>query len=266
MGKSIGVTLANGEHYKSLNKLCEHYKISKKTIVARTKQGMTIDEAINTTRDQIEYKGVMYKSKTALAEAFGLTYGQLKSRLARMSLDEALHYKAKELNTYNIVGNDGVGRNIKETCDELGVSQQRIYYIARRMGISPIEVIERGMYHKVQHQERYVIVCMLGEFSSIAKLAKVCNLQEATLTQRIKSGVDIDVALVIPVVKSKEYRLKPLFCGLNGKAYYTTTWSSKPVTARQIVEHYRPDLLEAYDKANPTGEYNPYNKGGKPDG
>ena len=45
--------------------------------------------------------------------------------------------------------------------------------------------------------------------------------------------------------------------GLDGKAYYKVQWSQDLVTARQIVEYYRPDLIKAYDKNNPTGKWNP---------
>ena len=49
-------------------------------------------------------------------------------------------------------------------------------------------------------------------------------------------------------------------CGLDGRAYYLVPWSARPVTTREIVSHYRPDLLAAYDASNPTGKYKPYNR------
>ena len=49
-------------------------------------------------------------------------------------------------------------------------------------------------------------------------------------------------------------------CGFDGRAYYNVSWSDRPVTTREIVSHCRPDLLAAYDAANPTGEYRPFSK------
>lgn len=60
------------------------------------------------------------------------------------------------------------------------------------------------------------------------------------------------------VLVSSDFLSRVSFIGLNNKAYYDFPWSSSPVTAREVVAHYRPDLLGAYDAANPTGEYRPF--------
>ena len=54
-----------------------------------------------------------------------------------------------------------------------------------------------------------------------------------------------------------------VYIGLDGKARYKLRWSEDPQTAREVVEYYRPDLLDNYDRYNPTGEYKLYNEGDK---
>ena len=79
------------------------------------------------------------------------------------------------------------------------------------------------------------------------------DIGENLLCDRLKSGIEMCVALV---VKNDDVELQ--FIGLDGKARYKVTWSENPQTARQVIEHYRPDLLSAYDRHNPTGKYERY--------
>lgn len=91
------------------------------------------------------------------------------------------------------------------------------------------------------------------DYPSIRNAAVAFNLPESTLRRRLARGVDTEIALIAPV---NNCRLA--FIGLNNKAYHRAKWCKLDyATSRQIVEHYRPDLLAAYDAANPTGEYSP---------
>ena len=99
-------------------------------------------------------------------------------------------------------------------------------------------------------------------YPSIRKAAAAFGIPESTLRNRLKNYWDIEVALIVSTDK-----VTLRFMGLDGQAYYKTPWAGKnldgwpnPQTARQIIEHYRPDLLDAYDKSNPTGQYHPYKK------
>lgn len=102
-------------------------------------------------------------------------------------------------------------------------------------------------------------------YPSIRKAAAAFGIPESTLRHRLENDWDIEVALI---VSTDSVTLG--FMGLDGKAYYRVSWLDKNSaeygsgniqTSREIVEHYRPDLLDAYDKSNPTGEYHPYKKG-----
>lgn len=76
-----------------------------------------------------------------------------------------------------------------------------------------------------------------------------------TINNRIKHGVEIPVAVVC-----RDYKVGLRFIGLDGKARYSLDRSNdKLYTARELVAKCRPDLIEAYDKHNPTGVYKPYN-------
>lgn len=88
---------------------------------------------------------------------------------------------------------------------------------------------------------------------SIRSLAETWDISEDLLGDRLKSGMEMCVALVV-----KNDAVELMFIGLDGKARYKLPWSENPQTAREIIEHYRPDLLQAYDKYNPTGKYEPY--------
>ena len=101
-------------------------------------------------------------------------------------------------------------------------------------------------------------------YPSIRKAAAAFGIPESTLRNRLKNYWDIEVALIVSTG-----RVTLGFMGLDGQAYYRVSWLDKNSekygsgniqTAREIVEHYRPDLLDAYDKSNQTGQYHPYKK------
>ena len=93
-------------------------------------------------------------------------------------------------------------------------------------------------------------------YPSIRAAAAAFNFPESTLRFRLKHGLEPEAALV---ATDKETLA---FIGLDAKSYCRAAWSRDLVTTREIVEHYRPDLLAAYDASNPTGRYRPYRKGG----
>lgn len=88
---------------------------------------------------------------------------------------------------------------------------------------------------------------------SIRSLSKDWEINYSTLWYRLKHGIEMCVALV-----AKD-PVKLRFVGLDGKARYILNGSDRILyTARELIEKFRPDLLKAYDKHNPTGEYEPY--------
>ena len=97
------------------------------------------------------------------------------------------------------------------------------------------------------------ITCFLGVYCKpISNLAKSWHISEDLLSDRLKEHIEPYVAVLTTD------SLELAYVGLDGKARYTlNSNNSEYYTARELVEKYRPDLLEAYDKHNPTGEYRP---------
>lgn len=93
-------------------------------------------------------------------------------------------------------------------------------------------------------------------FNSISKMCRQYNIGQSTYKHRVKQGVE-------PVVCFCGTRIKSLhieYIGIDNKAYYKIYKQNNLMTTREILSHYRPELLEAYDKYNPTGEYLKYNQ------
>ena len=110
-------------------------------------------------------------------------------------------------------------------------------------------------------------IMVFGEIirGGVPKAAKVYKIKNHILKNRLANiynltPIEVEVCVVVP--SGEIWSLHPIFINLDGKAYYKLSWSTDPVNTRQIIAHYRPDLLEAYDKSNPTGEYRPYIQGG----
>lgn len=95
-----------------------------------------------------------------------------------------------------------------------------------------------------------------GRFKTLKSLAELCKFSYSALHKRLNEYKwDIDTAVVIPTrdrVVAKGIGKK------TGRLYYRVKWSSTLVTARQIIEHYEPNLLQEYDRMNPQGKYRPY--------
>ena len=250
----------NGIQFNSITNACEYYGISATTIKQRVDRGMSLDEAFSCVGrvNPIEYNGVVYESKKDLAEAFGLSKDTLYLRLKTMSLDEALHYRPGIIEVADGDGKITEYESVIDACNKLGLKEASVHKLGKRLGITAAEVIKTGAYKKIKHNPKTIkIECMLGEFDAIKHLSNHVGIAEMTLRGRLyKSNFDIDVAIISPTDECVGLK----FIGLDGKARYKVNWSSRTVTARQIIEHYRPDLLDAYDKSNPTGKYNPYVK------
>ena len=96
-------------------------------------------------------------------------------------------------------------------------------------------------------------ITILGTtYRSLRQAAAAFDLPESTLRFRIDNGIEPEVCVVATDT------IQLAFVSLKDKAYYKVPWSEDPVNTREIIEHYRPDLLDTYDKSNPTGEYRPY--------
>ena len=113
--------------------------------------------------------------------------------------------------------------------------------------------LEKVLTTVTKKQEKRIQDGFGNKFNTVNGLNSHYNIDRNTINRRAEKGWDIQVILT-----NKDNRLELIYIGLDGKAYYKISWSNVPVTARQIVEHYRPELLEDYDRCNPDGLYRPY--------
>lgn len=246
-GPKKTVTDHLGNEFSSVEEMCEHWGVPYITFKGRIGEKWTMEKALTTPvmgRYEVEYNGVHYKSIRQLAIALGISVNRVRYYLSKgKSVDDII-----ELNTRNkpVEYNGKTYESLKELAKAFGVSYGTF---SSRMHF------KKSLDEALQINERpYSTACtdLLGvTYSSIKKLSKAWGVSEATVKRRIKGGFDIEV-----IITARD-TTQLIHIGLDGKAYYKVQWAPDIVTARQIVEHYRPDLIEAYDKHNPTGKWNP---------
>lgn len=88
--------IVKGKPFKSLMKAAAHYGVSYDRARHRTKKGATIEQVLGLeplwTANSVEFKGKMYESRAALAEAYGLRGDLVSKRINQLgwTLEEAL--------------------------------------------------------------------------------------------------------------------------------------------------------------------------------
>ena len=250
----MGAIKYRGITYSNFTELCESFNMKPTVVQQRIKLGWTLDRALNTaTRAQnsnlkniVEYKGIKYGSFSELCKAYNKPMTTVKYRILNgSSLEDALESEAK--------------RSVKPI-DHRGIeydSFQNMCKAYNKNGSMVRNRLNRGWSLKDALEGRAIqsnkkIHDGIGNtFESINELARFYNNYKK-LSRRIMGGWDIIIAAIV----NDKINLK--FIGLDNKSYYSVPWSNAHVTAREIIQHYRPDLIDLYDKYNPTGEYNPY--------
>ena len=247
-----------GNKYKSQAEMCKAYDISCPAFNYRLRNGWTVEEALTSSKNYRiwhDHLGNSYKSMTAMCKAYNIGPNTFDSRLKRgYSVKEALTNKKSD----KIVGQ---GTKCE---DHLGNSFESIEDMAKYWNTKVTTLkarLKQGL--DVEAALTKPITTGIGKpcndsignnYTSIADMTKAYNKKRGSILDRLvhQNGIELIVACV------SEDRFSLRFIGLDNKAYYSVAWSNNYVTARQIVEHYRPDLLAKYDEYNPTGEYNPY--------
>lgn len=99
------------------------------------------------------------------------------------------------------------------------------------------------------------------QYASMKKAAEAYGIDYQAFWDRVNRTAGMkqyDVELLVSVPVSNLVGTKLAFVGIDSQARYKVPWSDEYQTARQMIAHYRPDLLDLYNESNPTGEYNPY--------
>lgn len=219
-------------------------------ISSKIRQGTSSQDALRyyIGKKDIVYEGLKndkYKTLNDLAEAYGVSYRTLTNKYRRgISTKEAL---TDMLNMpYEGLHGDRY-RHKSDLARAYGIN-----YTNFRYAINNGMEIREAIKYLLSIKDKNYRDAFGNSYSSIRQMVNKWNIGFGTLHNRLSIGIEICVALV---AKDK-VQLK--FVGLDGKARYKLGNCEDPLTARQIVEYYRPDLLEAYDKYNPTGKYEPY--------
>lgn len=246
----------NGRTYNTLKDACDDVGINYGTVMDRIINGWDVKKALSTPANAntlISYKGVQYKSLRELCLKLDLDYGFINSRLQHgFSLEDAIT-KEKISHEKSITIQGVKYKSRKEAYSIFGVSEATITRrIKQGMSIEEAFLCERD-------PRVPLAMNILGKtYPSVSYLSKEIGVPIGTILRKVKI---FDRELLLLNTKGDYVRLD--FIGLDNKARYRVSWSSDYVTARQIIEYYRPDLLSKYDEYNPTGEYNPYRGGGK---
>ena len=243
-----------GKRYRSLNNLSYALGISPSTMSKWVKQGKSIDEIVDMHKQLVDIKtdhlGVKFKSVKEMCESWNIPQEVYFSRLRiGMSKKEALTTPIrKKARRAEVEYNGKKYESIRKLAGDIGIPYNTLTYKIKA-GYSLNEAIESIV--SAQMYRCYDTIG--GEYISLQNMAETWKVKYPTFKDRLKSGVDIIVALVSEDITTLK------FIGLDGKARYQLgNHRDKLYTARQIVEKYRPDLLDSYDKHNPTGKYEPY--------
>jgi len=95
-------------------------------------------------------------------------------------------------------------------------------------------------------------------YKSLRAAARTFNIAPNTFHRYITTYLTDPEAVAI----ASDYLVRMAYIGSDGRAYHCVPWSRLYVTTREIVQHYRPDLLPIYDKYHPKGKHSPFLKGG----
>ena len=128
------------------------------------------------------------------------------------------------------------------------------YYSRKKLGWS-IERILTEPCTPIKKNSN-IFETLFGRFESQNELIKATGLRKEILKERLYNGVEVDVCILV----GNQTNVSLKFIGMNRKAYYKIHLEgSKIMTTREVIEFYRPDLLEKYDEMNPHGIYRPHN-------
>ena len=247
----------NDDTYRSLSDLARAYNLNKGLLVNRIKKGMSTQDALRDIMHSLQgkpkaYRGLnndTYKTVADLARAYNVPYYILECKIKNgMSTQEILTEYFHNVNrAYEGLNNDRY-KTLKDLAEAYGVSYALVLKKNKQgMGTQDILIELLDMPYDDTFGNRYKL---------LKDMASAWNIRSITISARLNAKIEMCVALV-----AKD-AVKLRFVGLDGKARYTLNGNkNKYCTARELVEKYRPDLLEIYDKYNPTGEYKPYNGG-----
>lgn len=249
--------------YSSKTAMCKHYNIPVETFIQRIQRGWPLEKALTTSTEEHimskrcrDHNDKEFDNIKEMCKYWDIGVGTYYSRLKLgWSLEKILttHDKASK----PIVCYDHTNRRFKslnEMCKHWEVPTS-VYKRRIASGMSVEQALTTPVYRGVACTDGFG-----NEYSNIKEMCITYNLHTPSFYKRVYDGVEPCIALIV-----KDNAVNFRFLGLDGKARYSLNRSKEGLyTARELVVKYRPDLLPAYDKHNPTEKYEPY-KGGNID-
>ena len=245
-----------GRAFESIVDMCRYWGVNRATFDGRIRAGATIEEALTGNIDGVsgveDHLGNRFNNLEEMCKHYNISKETFNSRIHYgWTLEKAL---TEPIKTHANACTDHLGNtfsSVSEMVKHYGISSAT-YLSRRRLGWSLEDALTAD-----RENTDVIEFNAFGERLTRGKAAKKFNSNINTLRSRLKNKMEPEVSLVC----TDDLHLE--FISLNGKAYYRLKWSEDPVSTREIIEYYRPDLLDAYDKSNPTGEYRPYKRGGE---
>ena len=257
--KALTIPVENGVHdwagnkFSSKKEMCKHYGISLHEFNRRIQNGWDLKSALTTEQKDNhceDHLGNKFNSIEEMCRNYNIDSSAFSGRIARgWSLKDALTVpvnKQEKIGCEDHLGNKFKNQN--DMCRAYKVSTAT--FINRRRNGWTLKEALTG----VRDTSNKVTDMFGNTFTTIDEMCNMYNINYPSFLYRVKTGTEICIALVL-----KKDKARLAYIGLDGKARYTISGKKNSIfTAREIIEMYRPDLLEAYDKYNPTGEYRPY--------
>ena len=244
-------TIINGKEYLSLSEACKDLDKNYSTINGRIQLGYTAEQALSMPdKEKIIINGKEYSSIRQacidLGKSPSTIYRNLKLGYSIEDAFEKESDRHKKFIDNPIIINNKTYSSIKKACTDLDIQYDRVCSRIRN-GYTINDAFS------LEDQRKCIQIDLMGKkFSSILELVNEYNIAYNTVSRRLQAGLDKEVA----IINIHNIHLK--YIGMDYKAYYNIGSNPEYVTARQIIEQYRPDLLDLYDKYNPKGKYNPY--------
>lgn len=242
-----------GHKFRSITEMCKHWEISQSTFNSRLNAGWSLEESLVGKGYRIkDHKGHAFKSLNELCKAWGIaksTYYKksekgcsLKEILEIHGTEQIKEKKAVRLEV--ITDHKGnIFKTVGEMCKAWKVNREN-YYLKKRKGWRLEDILE---------PQKETIEDGLGnKFNGLREMGEYYKIKAATIRNRLNVGKwTLPAAIIIPVGKGESRKARKVLTNIDGNTWYKVPDMGRSLyDTKDIVEFYRPDLLEAYLKTS----------------
>ena len=169
----------------------------------------------------------------------------------KYSIDDAVEYVIENSrnNKHRIEYNGESYISLLEVCNKFNIDYNLVYYRLNHYKCMLTEALDMAIEDKEKRKVRYYKI--FGKLISNNGTFMSLRMNYNCIAYRTSNGAEVTVAFIV----DRCTKLKLDFITLDGIAYYKV--GTDRLTTRQIIEKYKPELLQTYDKYNPSGKYEP---------